>query len=505
MELNFDFCYQALLSHDPRFDGVFFVGVSSTHIYCRTVCPAKTPFAKNCTFFSSAAAAERAGYRPCMRCRPELAPGTSKVDSVGRLASAVAQRIEDGALYDMSAAQLAQEIGISERHLRRVVEQEFGVSPLDLAQTQRLLLAKRLLTDTRLPVTEVAFISGFSSLRRFNAIFRERYNLTPSQLRNGRHLRMDSDVVECALSYRPPLDWISLVRFLSSRTATGAEAFTDGKYVRSVAIGNTHGWIEVSPTIGSNSKAGQVEEGDSPSPEKGAGASIKALGKKHRTLNIRMSMSLSRSMVPILAKVRRLFDLDADPHTVSEHLGKLASNNPGLRVPGAFDSFELVVRAILGQQVSVKGATTLMGRFVTAFGEPVETPFEAIRFITPTPLAIASQSTENIATVIKIPLARARAIHAVAQGFSDGTLVLDRAVHIEEIIEQLMQLPGVGPWTAQYIAMRALRWPDAFPHGDLGIRKALQENVSNNVLAVAEQWRPWRAYAAMHLWKSLED
>jgi AraC family transcriptional regulator of adaptative response / DNA-3-methyladenine glycosylase II len=426
------------------------------------------------------------------------------VDSVGRLASAIAQRIEDGALSELSVAQLADEIGISERHLRRVVEQEFGVSPLDLAQTQRLLLAKRLLTDTNLPVTEVALISGFSSLRRFNAIFQERYNLTPSQLRNGRHLRMDSDVIECALSYRPPLDWLSLVRFLSSRTATGAEAFIDGKYVRSVAIADTHGWIEVSPTIDSNSKTRKVEA-DSPSKEKGARATIKALGKKHRTLKIRMSMSLSRSMVPILAKVRRLFDLDADPHTVSEHLGKLASKNPGLRVPGAFDSFELVVRAILGQQVSVKGATTLMGRFVTAFGEAVETPFEAVHFITPTPLAIGSQSAEVIATAIKVPLARARAIHAVAQGFNDGTLVLDRPVHIEEIIEQLMQIPGVGPWTAQYIAMRVLRWPDAFPHQDLGIRKALQENVSNNVIAIAEQWRPWRAYAAMHLWKSLED
>ncbi|HEY9717765.1 MAG TPA: AlkA N-terminal domain-containing protein [Trichormus sp.] len=490
MKLDSTICYQALLTHDPRFDGVFFVGVSSTRIYCRTVCTAKIPAFKNCTFFMSAAAAEQAGYRPCLRCRPELAPGTAKVDAVSRLAIAVARRIEDGALAEMSVADLSEEMGVSERHLRRVVETEFGVSPIELAQTQRLLLAKRLLTDTQLPVTEIAFSSGFASVRRFNALFLERYRLNPTQLRRTRKsdLAVDEESILCALSYRPPFDWVSLIRFLAARTAGGAEAVINNpgspdntalffsnssSYVRTARFGEHTGWISVSPSATKNA------------------------------LMVKVSLSLSRALMPVLTGVKRLFDLNADPHQIGTHLGTLAITYPGLRVPGAFDGFEIALRAILGQQVTVKAATTLMTRFVQKFGEPIETPFAELKFISPNAEKVSKLAVEEI---ISIGVIRARAVSIIAMANAIATrqIILDRAFDPEKTMSDLKELPGIGDWTAHYIAMRAMNWPDAFPHSDLGIRKALNETNNSRVLAMAEKWRPWRSYAAMHLWKTLE-
>jgi AraC family transcriptional regulator of adaptative response / DNA-3-methyladenine glycosylase II len=474
MTLNPEHCYQALLSHDTRFDGAFFVGVSTTKIYCRTVCPARTPHRDNCTFYPSAAAAENAGYRPCLRCRPELAPGNARIDSLGRLAADAASRIEAGALTEGSVMDLASEMGVSERHLRRVIEAEFGVSPVQLAQTQRLLLAKRLLTDTALPIGEIAFASGFSSLRRFNVLFGTRYGLNPSHLRKTRLDSSPQETLICEIAYRPPLDWESLRSFLVSRASCGVEASdAQGRYRRTVRFGPQRGWLAAAPVPGRN------------------------------VLSVEVSMSLASVLPATLAHARRLFDLAAAPQQIADHLGVLAESHPGLRVPGAWDGFEMAVRAILGQQVSIKAASTLAGRFAAAFGEPLETPYPALTHLAPTPERVAAASVEEIA-VLGIVRARAASILAVAQAVAGNTLRLNPGSDTEQTILHLKTLPGIGEWTAQYVAMRALAWPDAFPHTDLGIMKALGETNPKRILELSEQWRPWRAYAAMHLWKSLE-
>jgi AraC family transcriptional regulator, regulatory protein of adaptative response / DNA-3-methyladenine glycosylase II len=473
VELNADTCYRALLAGDTRFDGVFFVGVATTGIYCRPVCPAKKPRPENCAFYRSAAAAERAGFRPCLRCRPELAPGNARVDAAGRLAAAAMSRIEDGALGELKVEELAAELGVTGRHLRRVVEGEFGVSPIALAQTQRLLLGKRLLTDTRLPVTEVAFACGFASLRRFNALFKDRYRLSPTQLRKGCAADPLPETLTCEVAYRPPLDWPALLAFLVGRAASGVEVVEGDRYLRTVAFGKHRGWLAVQPAPG------------------------------RRALRLELSASLAPVLLPVTARVKRLFDLAANPETIAAHLGPLAAARPGLRVPGAFDGFEMAVRAILGQQVSVKAASTLAARFAAAFGEPVITPFPALTHLSPAPERVAAAEPAAIAA-LGIVRARADALLALARAVTAGRIRLEPAGDVQPALAELRRLPGIGEWTAQYIAMRALGWPDAFPHTDLGLRKALGEANPKRILAMAEAWRPWRAYAAMHLWKSLE-
>jgi AraC family transcriptional regulator, regulatory protein of adaptative response / DNA-3-methyladenine glycosylase II len=479
--LDTDCCYQAVLTHDPRFDGVFFVGVSTTRIYCRTVCRAKTPQKKNCTFYPSAAAAEQAGFRPCLLCRPELAPGLGRMDAVGRLAAAVARRMEDGTFIEQRFEDLAQEFGVSERHLRRVVRQEFGVSPIELLQTHRLLLAKQLLTDTALPMADIAYASGFSSLRRFNALFQDRYRLNPTQLRKTKTEMMVSDRpraiaqddLVCEVAYRPPLDWHALLSYLKGRAIAGVETVEDERYMRTVRLGPHHGWLTVEPV-----------------PEKNA-------------LRVTLSLSLVPVLLPALARVKALFDLAAEPQQIAAHLGALALAHPGLRVPGAFDSFEIAVRTILGQQVSVKAATTLMGRFVQCFGEPMATPFPTLTHLTPTAERVAQADLTEI-TSLGILETRAKSIIALAQAVAERTLSLTSGSSIDQTIAQLQELPGIGPWTAHYIAMRVLADPDAFLHTDLGIRQALGETNPKRILAIAAQWQPWRSYATLHLWKSLE-
>ncbi|MBE7383142.1 MAG: DNA-3-methyladenine glycosylase 2 [Leptolyngbya sp. SIO1E4] len=469
--LTDDQCYQAILSHDRRFDGVFFVGVSSTGIYCRTVCTAKTPHRKNCTFYPSAAAAERAGYRPCLRCRPELAPGQAQIDAVSRLAAAAASQIEDGALTERSVSELASSLGISDRHLRRVLQQEFGVSPIQLAQTQRLLLAKRLLTDSTLSIADVAFASGFSSVRRLNALFQKRYRLNPTALRRATNLPQDT--LRCELAYRPPLNWSSLLGFLRSRATAGVEMIEGNCYQRTVRMGNHQGWIQVSP-----------------------------IPKQHK-LQVTLSASLVAAILPVLTRVKHLFDLAADPVLIANHLGDLTAAAPGLRVPGAFNGFEVAIRAILGQQISVKAATTLMGRLVKTVGTPLQTPIAGLTHLTPTPAQIAQLSCQEL-TPLGILAKRAKSVIAIAQALTEGTLRLDTYSEVDATIARLKALPGIGDWTAQYIAMRVLAYPDAFPYGDLGLRRALSVENPKQVLQMAEPWRPWRAYAAMCLWKSLE-
>jgi AraC family transcriptional regulator of adaptative response / DNA-3-methyladenine glycosylase II len=482
MTLDPHACYRALKSRDARFDGRFFVAVSSTRIYCRPVCTVKPPRRENCRFYPSAAAAESGGYRPCLRCRPELAPGNASVDATSRLAQAAASMMEDRTLDEEGLDNVAARLGITDRHLRRAFGAEFGVSPVEFAQTQRLLLAKRLLTDTALPVTEVAFASGFGSVRRFNALFKQRYRLQPGQLRRHMHGAgaAASDALNFELSFRPPYDWPAVSAFLAARAIAGVESVEGGRYRRTACIRidgkgtpeETRGWIEVSP-----------------SPKKPA-------------LRVAVSASLAKALPPVLSRVKALMDLSCNPAEIAQALGTLAKSRPGLRVPGAFEGFETAVRAILGQQVTVAGARTVAGRFAAAFGDAVDTPFESLSRIFPSAERIADVPYGRIAR-LGMPGARARSVIALARAVADGKLVLMPNADIEATLDQLRALPGVGEWTAQYIAMRALAWPDAFPHTDLVVKKALNETDARKVLAAGEAWRPWRAYAVMHLWNSL--
>jgi AraC family transcriptional regulator of adaptative response / DNA-3-methyladenine glycosylase II len=476
MRLDPATCYRALRARDARFDGRFFVAVSTTRIYCRPVCTVRPPRRENCRYYPSAAAAEGAGYRPCLRCRPELAPGNATVDAVERTARAAALLIEEGAVNEAGLEAAARRLGVSDRHLRRAFQAEFGVPPVAFAQTQRLLLAKQLLTDTMLPVTDVAFASGFASVRRFNTLFRERYRLRPRDLRKASLPASARDALAFELGYRPPYDWRGMTDFLGARAIAGVESCDGGAYRRTVRIaagGREHrGWLEVAPR-----------------------------GGKH-ALAVRISASLAKALPPVLARVKTLMDLSCHPEAVARALGPLAARRPGVRVPGAFDGFEIAVRAILGQRVSVAAARTLAGRFAAAFGAPLETPFAGLETVFPAPEDVAASSDARIAR-LGVPAARARAVLALAEALAGGELELTPGADVDATLARLRAIPGIGEWTAHYIAMRALAWPDAFPHTDYGVMKALKLTDPKRVLAAAEAWRPWRAYAVMHLWRSL--
>jgi AraC family transcriptional regulator of adaptative response / DNA-3-methyladenine glycosylase II len=475
MDLDFESAYQALASRDPRFDGLLYVGVASTGIYCRIVCNSRRPLRRNCSFYAHPAAAEQAGFRPCLRCRPELAPGNARIDSRHRLAAALARRIEEGALNELDVPELAQQMGISDRHLRRVIQDAYGVSPNKLLETQRLLTAKLLLTDTTMPITEIAYASGFSSLRRFNDAFRNGYRLNPTQFRRGAARTSDPATVGrfvFRLPYRPPLDWDGLLDFLSRRLYAGVEAVVDGSYVRTVRIGERTGWLRVRPA-----------------PDRDA-------------LAVELAPELGRAIPAVLKRVRRLFDLDAEPQRIAQRLGKIASRRPGLRLPGAFDGYEVAIRAVLGQQISVKAATTLSARFAAAFGEAARTPFPELALQMPAAGQVARASAQSVMR-IGVTSARAQTLLAVSRAMADTPGFLEPGADVEAAMERLKSLPGIGEWTAQYLAMRAFSWPDAFPATDLGIRKALGMKDERAILAHAENWRPWRGYAAMHLWGTL--
>ncbi len=483
MLLDHDSCYEALAARDPRFDGVLYVGVTTTGVYCRPVCPARTPRRDRCKFFFNAAAAENAGFRPCLRCRPELAPGNAVIDSASRIASSAARRIEAGALNEAGIDELAAEFGVSARQLRRVVKRELGVTPTELAQTQRLLLAKRLLTDSALPAIEVAFASGFSSVRQFNALFRERYGLSPTALRRSQNSRTAEQTLILRLGFRPPMAWPLLLKFLADRAIPGVESVEANRYWRAVrlnqgkgqSVGQSAGWINVGRIEGENA------------------------------LRVEVSLSLARHLPSLLARIRNLFDLDAHPQLIEARLGadarlrETVKRHSGLRLPGAFDGFEMAMRAVLGQQISVAAARTIAGRITEAFAEPVETPNPRLNRAS---VSAASLSQAKVADLTRLGLTgkRAECLIALARTVAEGEARLEPGADVETTIDRLKQLPGIGDWTAQYIAMRALRWPDAFPHSDLGLRKALNETSSKRIIEIAESWRPWRAYALMHLW-----
>lgn len=476
-----DACYRALLARDARFDGLFFTGVRTTGIYCRPVCTAKTPARKSCRFFASAALAEQAGFRPCLRCRPELAPGQAPIDHVRTLARAAAARIEAGALNEgASLESLAESLGISSRQLRRAMRRELGVSPVELAQTSRLLLAKRLIADTRLPLVQVAFAAGFESVRRFNAAFRSHYRLTPTTMRRAAGGGDSAgETLRLLLGYRPPYSWNALLRFLAARAIAGVECVSDDAYHRTVAIDSHRGWL-----------------------------SVRQIAEKNQ-LAVELSPSLAPVLPQVLVCLRSLFDLDARPATIAEHLStdqRLAAavrREPGLRVPGAFDGFELSWRAVLGQQVSVRGASTLAARLAEKFGEPITTPLPCLNRVSPSSVVIATARTSTLAA-IGLPTARAETLRGLAVAVEQGTISFEPGIDPADVERTLTTLSGIGPWTAAYIAMRGLHWPDAFPVGDLGLLKASGLS-KRGLVAAAERWRPWRAYAAMHLWESRHD
>lgn len=486
LALDANACYQAMKAHDARFDGRFFVGVSTTRVYCRPICRVRLPLQKNCGFYPSAAAAEAAGFRPCLKCRPELAPGFAATEASAKLARAAARMIEDGAASDVDLAQVAARVGVTDRHLRRLFADEFGVSPVQFAQTHRLLLAKRLLTDTPLPVTQVAFAAGFSSVRRMNALFNERYGFPPTRLRKT---DVDDRVPHGApkaagaltfvLPYRPPYDWPRVLAFFAQRAVPGVEAVMEGSYRRVIRVDGAPecGWLEVSQIVG-----------------------------KH-ALQLRFDAALAPVTQALLSRTKQVFDVAADPQEIAAVLGELAAGAPGLRLPGAYDGFELALRAILGQQVTVKAARTLATRFVDAYGDAVATPFADLTRAFPLPSRVAALTRDDIAR-LGIVGQRAEAMIAVAQAVVAGRVSLLSQSDALQTIEALRAIKGIGPWTAHYIAMRALAWPDAWPPQDVALLNAM--NLPNTVKGqreadrISEAWRPWRSYAVLHTWRKLE-
>lgn len=489
IHLDPNVCERARLSRDARFDGRFFTGVVTTGVYCRPVCPVRPPKAENVRFFPTAAAAAEAGFRPCLRCRPECSPGTPAWLGTSATVTRGLRLIAAGELDAGGVEVLAARLGIGPRHLSRLFVKHLGASPLAVAQTRRLHFAKSLIDDTELPMAQVGLSAGFNSVRRFNAAFRGAYGRTPSDLRRaarrtgGRaHPRANGGAFTLRLRYRPPFDWGSLLGFLALRATPGVEAVDAESYRRTIAIDGRQGVVCVRP---------------------GAGAHV---------LDVEITFPDPQALFRIVERVRRIFDLGADPEDISAHLrtdadlAPLVRAYPGIRVPGAWDGFELAVRAILGQQVTVKGATTLAGRVARTFGEPlVGSGADELHMIFPTPQALANANL----TRIGLPKARADAVRGLARAVAAGEVSFDTSVGLEACVRQLTQLPGIGEWTAQYVAMRALSLPDAFPATDLGLLRAAatgkRKLTAAQLVARAEAWRPWRAYAAMYLWKRYAD
>lgn len=478
--------YAAFIAKDARFDGRFFVGISSTGIYCRPVCRAKQPKAENCTFYHTAAEAEQAGYRPCLLCRPELAPGTSITDATANLVYRAARLLEENCGSGQSLDELAGRLGCTDRHLRRVFTAEYHVSPVQYLQTCRLLLAKNLLTDTNLSVSEVAMASGFGSLRRFNDLFKKQYSLPPTALRKrmSEEKRRNGNIT-LALGYRPPYHWEEMLNFLAGRAIAGIEVVKNGEYMRTVYLKKAdgkpvYGWVRVSHNT------------------------------KKDALNVTVSELLLPVLPQVLARIRHLFDLYCDPEAVYETLRAMNDIRPGLctlgtRVPGCFNTFEMAVRAVLGQQITVKAASTLAARIAQTYGTPVYTGIDGLTHVFPSPgdiLAMGDKVTENLG-LLGVIATRSNTIYELARALSQGEIDFDLPAQPEEEIKKLMKIRGIGSWTAQYIAMRAMEWPDAFLETDVGVKKALHPYTSKELLEMAEAWRPWRSYATVNLWNSL--
>ena len=468
MILDEDTCYRAATSRDARFDGRFFTAVKTTGIYCRPTCPARSPLRKNVQFFACAAAAEAAGYRPCRRCRPDAAPGTPAWNGPLATVSRAVRLIEQGALDDGSIDDLAARLGLGGRQLRRLFAVHLGTSPVLVARSRRAHFARALLDATPWPMPQVAREAGFGSVRQFNDVMRSVFQRSPSELR--RRGGPAGPRIALRLAYRPPYDWEALLAFLAARALPGVEVASGGAFRRTF----DGGWFEVRPAAGANALS----------------------------LMVTLARHGAGQVLAMARRARRMFDLDADPLQIAATLsrdpllGHSVRARPGLRIPGAWDPFETAVRAVLGQQVSVRAAVTLGGRLVQAFGERIADAAEGLTHLFPTPERLASAPVERIG----LPRARAKSIRSLARSVA---ILRDAPGSLDALLERVRSLPGVGPWTAHYLAMRAFGEADAFPAGDLVLRKASGEPSSAALERRAAAWRPWRAYAAMHLWSSV--
>ena len=465
--------YSALATRDVRFDGRFYVAVVSTGVFCRPICPARTPRPEHCVFFPSAAAAHAAGFRPCLRCRPELAPGIAGWRGTANTVSRALALISDGGWREGDDVErLAERVGVGGRQLRRLFALHVGAAPIAVVQAQRVLLAKRLVADSRLPLAQVALASGFGSVRRFNDVMRRTFGRPPRELRRGGAPPDASGAVRLRLPHTAPYHWPALLAFLAARAVPGVEEVVDGEYRRSFAHDGMHGSVAVRA----------APRGD------------------HLVATLRVSRVAA--LGGIVGRLRRLLDLDADARAIDAHLARdrglapLVAARPGLRVPGAWEPFELAVRAVLGQQISVAAARTIAGRIAAGFGVPV--PGGGMAF--PDPERLAGARLDGLG----LTRARAAALSGLARAVADDPSLLEARGELEDTVARLAELPGIGRWTAQYVAMRALREPDAFPEADLGLLRALERGGERPspaaLLRRAEAWRPWRAYAALHLW-----
>jgi len=479
MDMDHEACYRAICQRDTRFDGRFFTGVRTTGIYCRPICPARTPRSENVVFFPTAAAAQEAGFRPCLRCRPETAPDLGAWRGTSNTVSRGLALIEMGALDEADVDTLAERLGVGGRQLRRLFRQHLGASPIAVAQTRRILLAKQLIHETRLPMTEVAFASGFGSIRRFNEAFQGLFGRPPGALRRAGGGEVSAGAageISLRLRYQPPYDWPAMLEFLRTRAIEGVERVTADTYARTIAIGEDQGTVCVQPD---------------------GGDALRAMVRFPRL----------SALPAIIARLRRVFDLAADPSPITTHLardptlGPLVAARPGLRVPGAWDGFELAIRAVLGQQVSVEAARKLAGRLVADYGETMAPSQEGLTRLFPLPQTLAAADLSSL----PMPRNRSAAIGAVAAAVVADPNLFSADRGLEEAIERLRAIKGVGAWTAEYIALRQLRLPDAFPASDVGLMRALADGDGRRpsaaeLLVRAEPWRPWRAYAAQHLW-----
>jgi len=486
MQLSNKICERARLTRDAWFDGRFFVGVTTTGIYCRPICPVKMPLAKNVTFFASAAAASEAGFRPCLRCRPECAPGSPAWYGSSTTVRRGLRLIAEGALEEGNVTQLAARLGVTDRHLRRLFKEHLGASPTAVAQTGRLHFAKRLLDETSLTMTQVAMAAGYGSVRRFNDQFSKTYQRSPRELRkrNPTLSSNNGSGLSLRLSYQKPLDWKAMLRFLAVRATPGVEEVVGDRYARTLMVGGQAGIVEIRPT------------------------------KPAGFLMLTVHAIATDRLFEIMQRARMALDLDAPVQEIAKMLGRdqrLATSTrrqPGLRVPGAWNGFELTVRAILGQQISVKAATTLTGRLVHRYGEPLDIrntlPDSTLSHVFPTAARLAKARITNLGITTR----RVETLRQLAKATVRGEMEFDSAQEPAEFCERLQAIPGIGAWTAQYVAMRALKDPDAFPASDLGLLKAIapgKKTTSKKLSKRAESWRPWRAYAAMHLWNLLAE
>jgi AraC family transcriptional regulator of adaptative response / DNA-3-methyladenine glycosylase II len=479
VKLDATICARARRTRDPRFDGRFFIGVLTTRIYCRPICPARPPKEENVRYFATAAAAAEAGLRPCLRCRPECSPGTPAWLGTSATVSRALRLITESALEDGGMDALAARLGIGSRHMRRLFLKHLGASPIAVAQTRRLHFAKKLIDETRLPMRDVALASGFGSIRRFNATFLKTYERTPTHLRktSRKAESLPDSEYRFLLRFRPPFSWAAMLEFLAPRAIPGVEVVEGGSYRRVFSL---------------NSHVGSIKA---------------ALDNASDSIVLSIHYPHPQSLFLIVERVRSLFDLSADPHEITAHLrrdpllARRVASRPGIRVPGSWDGFELAIRAILGQQVTVQGATTLAGRLVRAFGTPIQNEnanSSGLTHLFPSPEILAEADLRKIG----LPGARARSIQCLSQAVRDGKIAFSGVANVADYLQEFRKLPGIGQWTAEYVAMRALNEPDAFPASDLGLLRASGIHDPRELQVRAETWRPWRAYAAMYLWQA---